>query len=140
MILVVNCSLSLRACLQRQRRNAIFKGQGRCLRTRTSVGHSSCATFGIRSALHLHSDLDESTTMATLLTLLDGAGDENRTALVVAETGTKYSYQALRALVLSFRDVLRTQLGVGTGDVVATNYVNGARDSLAPDVPDRVVH
>ena len=60
--------------------------------------------------------------MATLLTLLDGAG----TALVVAETGKTYDYPALRSLVLEFRDLLRTQLGVGTADVVASSFLKCA--------------
>ncbi|EJD42971.1 hypothetical protein AURDEDRAFT_185760 [Auricularia subglabra TFB-10046 SS5] len=46
-------------------------------------------------------------------------------ALVVAETGKTYNYPALRALVLEFRDLLRSQLGVGTADVVASSFLNG---------------
>ncbi|KZV86512.1 acetyl-CoA synthetase-like protein [Exidia glandulosa HHB12029] len=69
--------------------------------------------------------------MTTLLTLLDGAGDDARIALVTAETGKKYSYKALRSLVLSFRDVLRNELGVKTGDVVAASYLNGVEFVLS---------
>lgn len=69
--------------------------------------------------------------MATLLSLLDGAGNVSHDALVVAETGKKYSYKNLRTLVLSTRDILKKELGVGKGDVVAASYLNGVEFVLS---------
>ncbi|KAH7098879.1 putative fatty acid transporter FAT2 [Auriculariales sp. MPI-PUGE-AT-0066] len=63
--------------------------------------------------------------MSTLLTLLEGAGDASREAVVVAETGASYSYTRLSELVAKFRDTLRDRLGVAKGDVVASSFLNG---------------
>ena len=70
-------------------------------------------------------------TMSTLLALLEGGGDPTREAIVVAETGASYSYAQLAKLAAAFRDELRTRLGVGRGDVVASSFLNGMLPSFA---------
>ena len=66
-----------------------------------------------------------STKINSLLTLLDGESQRSSTALILPEPLNQgFSYPQLKSSALRFRDVLRRQLGVRNGDVVAMSLVN----------------